>query len=186
MKTIHHVLCFAFILLISAGCIPVRIDGPYEGRVIDADTNNPIEGAVVSGSWYKEEATPAGSASTYYDSYETLTDKDGKFRIPGRGLLLFTEIRDVDFSIFKAGYEQLEPNPWKGLRTWGIDDSITWQGEKGTFKLRRLSLAEREKRVVHSLSVPINKQRLFRLEYNKESKEIGSDSILPLEWNDES
>ena len=37
-----------------AGCVSfARIDGPYEGRVVDADTKAPIEGVVVHGNWYK-------------------------------------------------------------------------------------------------------------------------------------
>ena len=183
MKIILNWLCLACVVLVCSGCVLARIDGPYKGRVIDAETNQPIEGAVVSGTWYKEAATPAGSASTYYDSYEMLTDKNGDFSIPGKGLLLFSEIRDIQISIFKAGYEQLEPNLWKGLRTWGSDDSITWQGEKGTFKLRRLSLAERRNRSTAFPGGPNNRNKLFIVESNREHTEIGrsTDTLLPVE-----
>jgi len=183
MNRLLHWFCLACILFVCEGCVLARIDGPYKGRVIDAETSKPIEGAVVSATWYKEEATPAGSASTYYDSYEMLTDKNGEFSIPGKGLLFLTEIRDMDISIFKAGYEQLEPNPWKGLRSWGIDDSITWQGEKGNFKLRRLTLAERLNRSMASPGGPNNKNKLFIIESNKEQREIGrgDEYIIPVE-----
>jgi hypothetical protein len=43
-------------LMFTAGCAyPIRYDGPYEGRVIEAETKQPIEGVVVLGVWYKEE-----------------------------------------------------------------------------------------------------------------------------------
>lgn len=183
MKRLLHWICLACILLVCAGCVLARIDGPYKGRVIDAETSRPIEGAVVSATWYKVEATPAGGVSTYYDSYEMLTDKNGEFSIPGKGLLVFTEVRDITLSIFKAGYKQLEPNLWQGLRDWGIDDSIIWQGEKGTFKLRRLSLAERRNRSMAFPDGPNNKHKLFIIERNKENTEIGrsADTLLPVE-----
>ena len=184
MKIILNWLCFACIVLVSSGCIPARIDGPYEGRVIDAETNQPIQGAVVSGTWYKQAATPAGSVSTYYDSYEMLTDKNGEFHIPGKGLLVLTEIRDMNFSIFKAGYEQFPENsPWSGLKEWGPDDRITWQGEKGTFKIRRLTLEERRNRSLGFPGGPNKKNKLYIIESNKENTEIGrsADTLLPVE-----
>jgi len=44
----------AAVFLVSTGCVSYgRVDGPYEGKVIDAQTGQPIEGAVVSGVWNK-------------------------------------------------------------------------------------------------------------------------------------
>ena len=184
MKIILNWLCLACVVFVCSGCVLARIDGPYEGRVIDAETNQPIEGAVVNATWFKEEATPAGSVSTYHDSYEILTDKNGDFHIPGKGLLVLTEIRDMDLSIFKASYEQFPENsPWSGLKEWGPDDRITWRGEKGTFKLRRLTLEERRNRTLGFPEGPHKRIKMFVKERNLENIAIGrsADTLLPVE-----
>ena len=166
-----------------AGCASMmRIDGPYEGKVIDAETRQPVEGAVVHGSWHKVQL---GGAHEYYDSYEVLTDKDGGFKIPGKGLLILSEIEDMTLIIFKAGYKQWTPNSWSGLKEgkWQ-NQEVVWSDNKGTFKLYKMTIQERKKRGVDfSVLVPANKERLLRIERNKEMIEIGrpSTTLLPVE-----
>lgn len=58
-------------------------DITYQGKVIDADTKEPIEGAVVVAVWDEERATPAGPTSRLKDVKETLTDKNGMWLIKG-------------------------------------------------------------------------------------------------------
>jgi hypothetical protein len=41
------------VFIISAGCNPIYADGPYRGRIIDAVTKQPIEGAAVVAIWRK-------------------------------------------------------------------------------------------------------------------------------------
>lgn len=55
----------------------------YYGRVIDADTKAPIEGAVVVASWREERPAIAGPTSKVKDVKETLTDKNGEWSIRG-------------------------------------------------------------------------------------------------------
>jgi hypothetical protein len=55
----------------------------FRGKVIDADTKQPIEGAVVVASWDEERATPAGPTSRLKDVKETITDKNGIWIIEG-------------------------------------------------------------------------------------------------------
>jgi hypothetical protein len=53
--------------------------GPIQGRVLDQDTNLPVEGAVVHVDWF---IIPIyGVGHSYFDSKEALTDKDGNFHI---------------------------------------------------------------------------------------------------------
>jgi len=166
-----------------AGCASMlRIDGPYEGKVIDAVTKEPIEGAVIHGAWYKVHL---GGAHEYYDSYEVLTDKNGEFKIPGKGLLIFSSVDDMDLTIFKVGYKQWTPNSWSGLKEgkWQ-NEEVIWHGNKGTFKLQQMTMEERRKRIVDfPVSVPPNKYRLLIIERNKEKIEVGgpSNSLLPME-----
>lgn len=180
---ICRLVLISIMFMLCTGCASMlRIDGPYEGKVIDADTKQPIEGAVVHGSWYKVQL---GGAHEYYDSFEVLTDKNGEFKIPGKGLLVLSEIEGMTLTIFKAGYKQWTPNLWSGLKEgkWKHDE-IIWNGNKGTFTLLKMTMDERRNRIIDFPGFePANKDRLLRLESNKENKEIGrsSNTLFPVE-----
>ena len=105
-------LFFVFMFFSTTACAMT-----FKGRVIDADTKEPIEGAVVVASWYEERATVAGPSSQLKDVKETLTDENGKWVIKGpRGMeggnitAIFTFLtgtyytRPPEFIIFKPGY----------------------------------------------------------------------------------
>jgi hypothetical protein len=184
LRTVISLVTIA-VLFPCSGCVSMlRYDGPYEGRVIDAESGKPIEGAVAHGTWSRIHPTPAGRSTEYYDSYETLTDKDGNFRIPGKGLLVFSNIDDMSLTIFKAGYEQRYPINWSGLVQFGKPEKVSWdEVGKGTFKLRRLSMEERRNRGVTLPFGPNKDQKLLIRESNKENLEIGRsrDTLLPEE-----
>lgn len=170
------------VLVVCAGCASMlRIDGPYEGKVIDAETKQPVEGAVIHGTWSKVQL---GGAHEYYDSYEVLTDKNGEFKIPGKGLLVLSEIEDMTLIIFKAGYKQWKPNLWSGLKEgkWR-NEEVVWNGNKGTFKLFKLTLEERRQRGVTMPFGPSKSQKLLRQESNTENIEIGrpANTLYPVE-----
>lgn len=171
------------IFLASTGCVSYgRVDGPYEGKVIDAQTGQSLEGAVVLGDWSKAHLGAGGASHTYYDSKEVLTDKNGEFSIPGLGMLLLSNIEEMDITIFKAGYEQMRPRTWQSLRL-SKQGYIFWEGNKPTIRLRRLTMEERRKRGVTMPLIPGNKQKLLRMECNKENIEIGrpSNTLYPVE-----
>lgn len=104
-----------FILLI---CIPTPISAAtFKGKVIDADTKEPIEGAVVVAEWSEETTTPTATHSRLKDVKEVLTDKKGEWVIKGprgrRGgniTAIFTFLTGTyytkrpQFTIFKPGY----------------------------------------------------------------------------------
>ena len=89
----------------------------FRGKVIDADTKQPIEGAAVVASWNEERATPAGPTIRLKDVKETLTDKNGMWTIEGPKGGEFGDIKSIfsfitgtyftnppTFIIFKPGY----------------------------------------------------------------------------------
>jgi hypothetical protein len=86
----------------------------FRGKVIDADTKEPIEGAVVVASWTEETTTPTATHSRLKDVREVLTDKNGEWSISGPkgranelipGLSLFIPYtKEPQFTIFKPGY----------------------------------------------------------------------------------
>jgi hypothetical protein len=129
----------------------------FKGRVIDADTKEPIEGAVVVAYWYKAIATIAGESTTLKDVKECLTDKNGKWSItgpkgrpPGHGpipplSLFISYTREPVFIVFKPGYCSVP----KGFSIdacrnririiGGKDEGV---GEGGTLELPKLTNRE--------------------------------------------
>jgi len=113
-KRIFQALFFPFLMFLLftvSAC-----EKTYSGKVIDADTKEPIEGAVVVASWREQGTSLAGAISTFKDVKENLTDKDGKWTIVGLRetcnnpialvwqLLGGTCIKDPEFIVFKPGY----------------------------------------------------------------------------------
>ena len=43
-------------------------------------------------------------AQKYFDNFETLTDADGRFRVPGKGFNQFRRLPPPRIAIFKSGY----------------------------------------------------------------------------------
>ncbi len=92
---IRLMVFIAFMVLLETGCYR-----PINGQVVDAETNQPIEGAVVLVEWTKTK----GYGFTYTESYkvaETLTDKDGKFNLPG---CYSPFVNEPDVTVYKKGY----------------------------------------------------------------------------------
>ena len=107
MKPLLRYLSILMCLLV-AGCAITHKYGPYYGKVVDAETGEPIEGAVVLAVFYTESPGPAGSISHFADAVEVVTDKNGEFRIPATRVYggRFLQFWDpyASFRIFKPGY----------------------------------------------------------------------------------
>ena len=104
-----HILLFLFLgaLLISTPAIGAT----YKGRVIDADTKKPVEGAVVVAQWVGEQAGITGGTSRVEDVKETLTDKNGDWSIrgPRRTRSLFLQGIYRCFTFLTGGYYTMPP-----------------------------------------------------------------------------
>ena len=149
MRSKRFLIIFIMLLLIvTGGCgYLIRYDGPYKGKIVDADTGKPIEGVVVLGVWYKETPTPAGAVSSYYDARETVTDKNGEFEIPGMGLKVLSTVAPMSVLIFKASYEYIGLGLWESLKLDGglMNKKVVWEGERAIIPLRKLTMEERVK-----------------------------------------
>jgi hypothetical protein len=169
------IIIFLFLMCTANACYPIRHDGPYKGRVIDAETGKPLEGVVVLGVWYKEIVTPAGGVGSYYDAKETVTDKNGEFEIKGMGMRILTNIGPIHVLIFKAGYAHIGLGLWESLKLDGglLKKKVTWEGERAIIPLRKLTMEERKKRIIARPSVPDNKMTMLTEEVNKERIEEG-------------
>ena len=82
MKIILSVFMLMLWMQGSTSCALAK-DRVYGGRVIDFETKEPIEGAVVVAYWYERMAAPAGGDTRLNEVKETLTDMDGAWSITG-------------------------------------------------------------------------------------------------------
>lgn len=90
-------LCFGlFLVLVTASC-----NAEITGTVVDAETGNPIEGAVVLVEWTISKGLPGMSTSESYKIFEGLTDKEGKIMIPK---IYNPLVNPAQITIYKKGY----------------------------------------------------------------------------------
>jgi len=81
MRKITIKWLFIILLLLSQwACANVKT---FRGKIIDADTLKPIEGAAVVAVWRKTKAFIIASTTDFKDAKETLTDKNGEWSITG-------------------------------------------------------------------------------------------------------
>ena len=111
MKKLGVVFILLSILSLISGC-SYYSKGPWRGRVIDADTKKPIEGAAVVAVWQVGHPSIPEYRVEPYEAKETLTDKNGYYEIPKFSRITFAtnEIWDPTFTIFKPGYGRFPPS----------------------------------------------------------------------------
>ncbi|MEK6697815.1 MAG: carboxypeptidase-like regulatory domain-containing protein [Nitrospirota bacterium] len=187
-KIILVILMLVSFTILLSGCFypaccvrPIQYDGAYKGKVIDADTGDPIEGVVILGTWDTVFSGVAGGVSEYYDAKETVTDRNGEFTLPGVGLRLniINKLDSVYVLMFKTGYEYVD-GPWESLKaSFYYKDKIKWEGNKSTIPLRRLTSEERRK---HSSlpsrpSAPTKKMKLMTKEIDRARREQGLEPL---------
>ena len=196
MRTVARAVLLGVVILawvfVIASCVSAK---SFYGQVVDADTKEPIEGAVVVAYWYKARMTTVGEESlTPKDVKETLTDKNGQWTITGpKGRMhdlfpYFSTItgiyytKEPEFIIFKPGYCSW-PNGFsigacKGrMRSEGPGENMVGK------RLELPKLTEREDRLrAQSISLAggesaLEKQReLIRL-INEERRNLGLQEI---------
>ncbi|MEN6318230.1 MAG: hypothetical protein ABFD82_05695 [Syntrophaceae bacterium] len=79
----------------------------FRGKVIDAETKEPIEGTVVVVLYNRWEFRGPGGGNTLpMDAKETLTDKNGEFYFPAYSTLIgpLSRTSEASFIIYKPGY----------------------------------------------------------------------------------
>jgi hypothetical protein len=170
MRSKRILLIVLIVLSLQTGCLyAVRYDGPYKGRVVDKDTREPIEGAVVLGTWAVYHFGLAGGYSTFYDAKEAVTDKKGAFMMPGQGLRILSSLGPMGYLIYKAGHDYYETDWDYLMKQRNVDDEIKWEGELPVFPLKKLTEEERKKDLNGSL-IPgaLHRKTLMTREINKE------------------
>jgi hypothetical protein len=74
---------FIGVFMITVLSSSISFAKTFRGKVIDADTKEPIEGAVVVAEWSEETTTPTATHFRLKDVKEVLTDKNGEWMIKG-------------------------------------------------------------------------------------------------------
>ena len=113
LKSCHLIIYTLFLFftttsaMASSGWI-IYYESAFKGKVIDAETFKPIEGAVVVATYNVTILGPLESGSGTADVQETLTDRNGEFHISGNIFFYpwpFTlGGQETRFIIFKPGY----------------------------------------------------------------------------------
>jgi len=113
-ELLKYILAGAVILVFLISMFHFAHAKTFRGKVIDADTKEPIEGAVVVAVWKTERTTPTATHVDLKDMKECLTDKNGGWSITGPkgradelipGLSLFIPYtKEPQFIVFKPGY----------------------------------------------------------------------------------
>jgi len=123
--------------------------GPYRGRVVDAETGQPIQGAVVMAVWSREVALIVQSNTYFYEACEALTNENGEFVIDAKKVEEGAprKVRRAHFEAFAPGYSMISvpPETERKFTTGDIEGGpVVWG-------LAKLATREERLQVVRSL-----------------------------------
>ncbi len=115
MKKISGLIFLIFIMISATGCTTT-----IRGRVVDAETGEPVEGAVYAINWFRLHGCCMsirigdGSGEERLEVADGFTDADGYFEIPKYQPTLFAP------PIFRLGVYK------KGYAVWDDEDITRW------------------------------------------------------------
>ena len=118
----------------------------FRGKIIDAETKKPIEGAVIVAMYQKSPliSGPAGGSSSIIKIKETLTDKKGEFNIPSYTTIIqpFSIEKYTAFIIYKPGYKSHPGWLIESLRFVGPEYLFSKElGTKGEIRKRSKTIS---------------------------------------------
>jgi hypothetical protein len=132
--------------------------GPFMGKVVDAETGDPIKGAVVLIVFSIETGTMGGTVSKFLDAVETLTDSQGEFRFAAKRVNRFQIIStwsdDYQISIFKPGYGAYPGNIQTYSSLKHKHSRIIPEEEYVTYYLPTLKTLEERKKNLFNIAEP--------------------------------
>ena len=173
-------------IFMMAGCggrfvpIPYRSLAPFKGKVVDTDTKEPIDEAAVLAVYYVTEASIMGSNSYVVDGQDTVTDKNGEFKLPRkrRWFVLHRGYPEGEVVIFKPGYGLFPDNP----KSKAVGHMKSWPppGKFIVYELPKLNtMEERKKNLPISYGdIPYKNRKNFMRLFNLERKALGGNAIL--------
>lgn len=181
-----------FIFFISASILlgnQAYAAGPWKGKIIDIETKEPLDGAVILAVWERVWRTPAGGIADFYEIKEVLTNKEGKFEVPSYTTInlqpILSYVRGPHFTIFKPGYLNLSGVDFGNFFLKGAKEAPlerkdiygkTFRLASGIIELPKLKTKEERKMAMPG---PLGddsyykKQKLFIMLLNEENKNLG-------------
>lgn len=93
--SVTPLLTFVFLGFFLAACTPKCI---INGRVVDAETRHPIEGAAVAIRWYENNDSNDSAKTRTVDVNQGLSDAEGKFKFPRH------PEKNYVMGVYKEGY----------------------------------------------------------------------------------
>ena len=157
--------------------IPYRSLAPFKGKVVDTDTKEPIDEAAVLAVYYVTEASIMGSNSYVVDGQDTVTDKNGEFKLPRkrRWFVLHRGYPEGKLVIFKPGYGTFP----RHQRSVAVEENKSWPppGKFIVYELPKLdTMEERSKNLPGAFAfdeVPYAQQEKFIKTINQEAIDLG-------------
>jgi hypothetical protein len=150
INTAYRTIAVCFLIMmclaITSCGTNLKYYGKFCGRVVDTETNKPVEGVVIIASWETFNIMTEGYSLTRpYKVSEVVTNNNGEFCLHGQGFSFFPYEPSV--VIFKSGYARIATTYYPHF----IDnpyykDSISWEGNRAVVKLAKLSIEERIKK----------------------------------------
>jgi hypothetical protein len=124
--------------------------GPYRGRVVDAETKQPLEGAVVLAVWRQDKVLPLRMPTVRYTVREAVTDQDGRFVIDAKAVEEHAPRRTLhpSFKVFLPGYAAYNLSPFSA-RAYRQGE---FTGEGATIGLSQLKTREERLQQIRSAS----------------------------------
>lgn len=158
--------------------LPYRYLTSFRGKVVDADTGEPLAGAAVLAVYYMTAYSVAGEVGGVVDGQETLTDENGEFKIPTAMRWFFVVYRgypDGWLEIFKPGYGAFPSH--KRSEAVGVNKSWPPPKKYIVYELPKLkTIKERKENAVYRRSydeIPYNRKKLYIKTINEECRELG-------------
>ncbi|MFC1523691.1 hypothetical protein ACFL6N_02755 [Thermodesulfobacteriota bacterium] len=103
------------VLALLSACTLTTSYGPYSGKVLDQQTGQPIEGAVVLVQFFTIFDGVEGQFNKYIEAVEVLTDGQGEFHVPSFRLWAVRFFHswnpEVEIVIFKPGFAVYPHHP---------------------------------------------------------------------------
>ena len=154
MKPVLRITLLGLMALNLVACAsPVRelYFGEIKGTVVDADTNQPIEGAVVYVNWQAIDRSGLIQAVYVGPLYatETTTDKEGHFVLPKGGPIKVDKLDELTpnaptIGVIKEGYQLDTSSAHHKVEYKWIIRKYFYPADyrKNAFKLHRMTLSE--------------------------------------------
>lgn len=185
----YHHLFIAICLFFSISNLGYASEfGPFQGKIIDAETKEHIEGVVVLIEWSQYRLSSLFENTVFYDAQEMLTGKNGEFYISGIWVLNpWTRLMlETNVMIYKSGYEAIRLGSWKGIleaKSWRHPTEMRGnyilkvENGKPIFMLKKLTIEERKRFSSPSEprgDIPYENMKLLKQEIDKEDKFLES------------